>query len=177
MCLQGVVMFSITLFFSKLVSYTFMDWLPYYIKNTAIGGTYYNTAQSAYLATLFDVGGIAGSSNRVSLYSSLSCDYYRSHCCRVFPRSDTLPRTGMLIISCDFSRHGLQFDLIDCLLIYIMQFSSFCTDSTEMKICTRTWVQQLADTPKHLLTLLRPADPQWHGGDWPLCTHHNGDLS
>ena len=54
-------MFSITLFFSKLVSYTFMDWLPFYIKNTAIGGTYYSTAESAYLATLFDVGGIAGS--------------------------------------------------------------------------------------------------------------------
>jgi len=108
MCLQGVVMFSITLFFSKLVSYTFMDWLPYYITNTAIDGTYYNTAQSAYLATLFDVGGIAGSSNCVSLYPSLSCDYYRSHCCRVSPRSHSRPCTGMLNAPCDFRRHGLD---------------------------------------------------------------------
>ena len=57
---QGVAMFAVTLFFSKLVSYTFMDWLPFYIKNTAIGGVYYDTSHAAFLATLFDVGGIGG---------------------------------------------------------------------------------------------------------------------
>ena len=54
-------MFAVTLFFSKLVSYTFMDWLPFYIKNTAIGGVYYDTSHAAFLATLFDAGGIGGS--------------------------------------------------------------------------------------------------------------------
>ncbi len=31
---QGVPAFAITLFFTKLISYTFLDWLPYYIKYT-----------------------------------------------------------------------------------------------------------------------------------------------
>ena len=33
-CLQGVVEYAIALFFNKLVSYTFLFWLPLYIKNT-----------------------------------------------------------------------------------------------------------------------------------------------
>jgi OPA family glycerol-3-phosphate transporter-like MFS transporter 1/2 len=30
--------FAMTLFFAKLVAYTFLYWLPYYISTTAVGG-------------------------------------------------------------------------------------------------------------------------------------------
>ncbi|XP_063907193.1 glucose-6-phosphate exchanger SLC37A2 isoform X2 [Zophobas morio] len=55
--IPGVVEFSLSLFFSKLVSYTFLYWLPLYIShsNQAMGATL-----SADLSTLFDVGGIIG---------------------------------------------------------------------------------------------------------------------
>jgi OPA family glycerol-3-phosphate transporter-like MFS transporter 1/2 len=44
------------LFFAKLVSYTFLYWLPNYIKNSSS----YSPSESADLSTLFDVGGIFG---------------------------------------------------------------------------------------------------------------------
>ncbi|XP_070851364.1 glucose-6-phosphate exchanger SLC37A2 isoform X1 [Drosophila suzukii] len=54
--IPGVVEFSLCLFFTKLVSYTFMYWLPLYIqKSSTLGPTL-----SADLSTLFDVGGILG---------------------------------------------------------------------------------------------------------------------
>jgi MFS transporter, OPA family, solute carrier family 37 (glycerol-3-phosphate transporter), member 1/2 len=34
--IPGVVEFSLCLFFSKLVNYTFLFWLPLYIKNTSL---------------------------------------------------------------------------------------------------------------------------------------------
>ncbi|KAK7021123.1 hypothetical protein SK128_027003 [Halocaridina rubra] len=54
--IPGVVEFSLSLFFSKLVSYTFLYWLPNYINNS----TSFTAAQSANLSALFDVGGIVG---------------------------------------------------------------------------------------------------------------------
>ncbi|XP_025191692.1 glucose-6-phosphate exchanger SLC37A2 isoform X4 [Melanaphis sacchari] len=54
--IPGVVEFSMCLFFAKLVSYTFLYWLPNYIKNSST----YSPSQSADLSTLFDVGGIFG---------------------------------------------------------------------------------------------------------------------
>ncbi|XP_037912706.1 glucose-6-phosphate exchanger SLC37A2 isoform X1 [Hermetia illucens] len=54
--IPGVIEFSLCLFFSKLVSYTFLYWLPLYIQSsTTLGATY-----SADLSTIFDVGGIVG---------------------------------------------------------------------------------------------------------------------
>lgn len=53
---QGVVEFSLSLFFSKLVSYTFLFWLPRYINSSTTLGP----SLSADLSTLFDVGGIVG---------------------------------------------------------------------------------------------------------------------
>lgn len=54
--IPGVIEFSLTLFFAKLVSYTFLYWLPLYVnKSTTMGATL-----SADLSTLFDVGGIVG---------------------------------------------------------------------------------------------------------------------
>ncbi|XP_015377919.1 PREDICTED: sugar phosphate exchanger 2, partial [Diuraphis noxia] len=53
---EGVIEFSMCLFFAKLVSYTFLYWLPNYIKYSST----YSPSQSADLSTLFDVGGIFG---------------------------------------------------------------------------------------------------------------------
>ncbi|XP_017087309.2 glucose-6-phosphate exchanger SLC37A2 [Drosophila bipectinata] len=54
--IPGVVEFSLCLFFTKLVSYTFMYWLPLYIQSSSTLGP----ELSADLSTLFDVGGILG---------------------------------------------------------------------------------------------------------------------
>ncbi|XP_063989628.1 glucose-6-phosphate exchanger SLC37A2 isoform X2 [Diachasmimorpha longicaudata] len=54
--IPGVVEYSCSLFFSKLVSYTFLYWLPLYIN----ASTTYSPTLSADLSILFDVGGIAG---------------------------------------------------------------------------------------------------------------------
>jgi len=54
--IPGVIEFSMCLFFSKLVAYTFLLWLPRYINNT----TDFDASVSANLGTLFDVGSIVG---------------------------------------------------------------------------------------------------------------------
>lgn len=54
--IPGVVEFSLCLFFSKLVNYTFLFWLPLYIKNT----TPLSPEGSAELSMVFDIGGIVG---------------------------------------------------------------------------------------------------------------------
>ncbi|CAG2114347.1 unnamed protein product, partial [Medioppia subpectinata] len=55
--ISGVIEFSICLFFAKLVSYTFLDWLPLYISQTNPG---ISSSQSAYMTIFFDLGGIIG---------------------------------------------------------------------------------------------------------------------
>lgn len=54
--IPGVIEYSLCLFFSKLVSYTFLYWLPRYITSS----TSNNSENSAYLSTPFDIGGVAG---------------------------------------------------------------------------------------------------------------------
>ncbi|XP_062566694.1 glucose-6-phosphate exchanger SLC37A2-like [Saccostrea cucullata] len=54
--IPGVVEFSLCLFFAKLVSYTFLYWLPKYIHVKAN----YDPEKAADISTLFDVGGIFG---------------------------------------------------------------------------------------------------------------------
>ncbi|XP_007463702.1 PREDICTED: sugar phosphate exchanger 2 [Lipotes vexillifer] len=54
--IPGVVEFSLCLLFAKLVSYTFLYWLPLYIFNVV----HFSAKESGDLSTLFDVGGIAG---------------------------------------------------------------------------------------------------------------------
>jgi sugar phosphate permease len=55
--IPGVIEFSLALFFNKLVSYTFLFWLPYYVKESHPD---LSSEKSDWLSTLFDVGGIAG---------------------------------------------------------------------------------------------------------------------
>ncbi|XP_034746355.1 glucose-6-phosphate exchanger SLC37A2 [Etheostoma cragini] len=54
--IPGVVEFSLCLLFAKLVSYTFLYWLPLYISNVA----HFEAKQAGDMSTLFDVGGIMG---------------------------------------------------------------------------------------------------------------------
>uniref|UniRef100_A0A671Q7B0 Glucose-6-phosphate exchanger SLC37A2 n=1 Tax=Sinocyclocheilus anshuiensis TaxID=1608454 RepID=A0A671Q7B0_9TELE len=54
--IPGVVEFSLCLLFAKLVSYTFLYWLPLYIANVA----HFDPKEAGDLSTLFDVGGIVG---------------------------------------------------------------------------------------------------------------------
>lgn len=54
--IPGVVEFSLCLLFAKLVSYTFLYWLPLYISNVA----HFDAKEAGDMSTLFDVGGILG---------------------------------------------------------------------------------------------------------------------
>ncbi|KIZ03834.1 hypothetical protein MNEG_4124 [Monoraphidium neglectum] len=58
--IPGVASFALCLFFSKLIAYTFLYWLPFYIKSTPIQGRMLSAKQAGDLSTLFDVGGVAG---------------------------------------------------------------------------------------------------------------------
>ncbi|CAL8068469.1 unnamed protein product [Calicophoron daubneyi] len=52
----GVIEYSFALFFAKLVSYTFLFWLPQYIMEAGK----FDPSDSAVLSIVFDIGGIAG---------------------------------------------------------------------------------------------------------------------
>lgn len=54
--IPGVIEFSLCLLFAKLVSYTFLFWLPLYITNVG----HLDAKKAGELSTLFDVGGIFG---------------------------------------------------------------------------------------------------------------------
>jgi OPA family glycerol-3-phosphate transporter-like MFS transporter 1/2 len=58
--IPGVAQFAFCLFFSKLIAYTFLYWLPYYIKSTRIEGRHLSSKEAGDLSVLFDVGGVAG---------------------------------------------------------------------------------------------------------------------
>ncbi|XP_054814226.1 putative glycerol-3-phosphate transporter 1 [Prosopis cineraria] len=58
--IPGVAPFALCLFFAKLVAYTFLYWLPFYITHTAIDGKYLSSETAGTLSTLFDVGGVLG---------------------------------------------------------------------------------------------------------------------
>ncbi|KAG7021746.1 putative glycerol-3-phosphate transporter 5, partial [Cucurbita argyrosperma subsp. argyrosperma] len=58
--LPGVALFAGCLFFSKLVAYTFLYWLPFYIRHTAVAGVHLSHKTAGILSTIFDVGGVCG---------------------------------------------------------------------------------------------------------------------
>ncbi|KAI3756908.1 hypothetical protein L6452_04440 [Arctium lappa] len=58
--IPGVAPYAFCLFFAKLVAYTFLYWLPFYISHTAIDGEYLSNEAAGNLSTLFDVGGVVG---------------------------------------------------------------------------------------------------------------------
>ncbi|KAI3524364.1 hypothetical protein L1887_03018 [Cichorium endivia] len=58
--LPGVAPFAFCLFFSKLVAYTFLYWLPFYIRHTAVAGEQLSHKTAGILSTIFDIGGVIG---------------------------------------------------------------------------------------------------------------------
>ena len=68
LAIPGVVEYSLCLGFAKLVSYTFLYWLPRYITSS----TTLNSEESAYLSTPFDVGGMFG-----AIIAGYLCDRYK----------------------------------------------------------------------------------------------------
>ncbi|VDO05658.1 unnamed protein product [Rodentolepis nana] len=56
--LPNVFPYSMALFFSKLVSYTFLYWLPNYLSN--VSSEALSAESAAWLSTIFDFGGICG---------------------------------------------------------------------------------------------------------------------
>ncbi|WVZ74314.1 hypothetical protein U9M48_022513 [Paspalum notatum var. saurae] len=58
--IPGVVSFALCLFFCKLVAYTFLYWLPFYLSHTAVGGEYLSDSTAGALSMLFDLGGVIG---------------------------------------------------------------------------------------------------------------------
>ncbi|XP_068647062.1 putative glycerol-3-phosphate transporter 5 [Aristolochia californica] len=58
--LPGVASYAFCLFFSKLVAYTFLYWLPFYIRHTAVDGAYLSDRTSGMLSSVFDLGGVVG---------------------------------------------------------------------------------------------------------------------
>eukprot|EP00731_Ephydatia_muelleri_P011987 Em0006g881a len=61
--IPGVIEYSLALFFTKLVGYTFLFWLPLYIYRSNdgfIGGMRISNQFSDWLSTFFDVGGLFG---------------------------------------------------------------------------------------------------------------------
>ncbi|CAL9108618.1 unnamed protein product [Musa textilis] len=49
--IPGVAPFALCLFFSKLVAYTFLYWLPFYLSHTAIDGSYLSDSTAGTLST------------------------------------------------------------------------------------------------------------------------------
>ncbi|CAL9187600.1 unnamed protein product [Musa hybrid cultivar] len=58
--LPGVAPFAFCLFFSKLVAYTFLYWLPFYIRHTDVAGKHVSHKNAGILSTIFDIGGVLG---------------------------------------------------------------------------------------------------------------------
>ncbi|KAL6549637.1 hypothetical protein OROHE_008368 [Orobanche hederae] len=58
--LPHVTSYAFCLFFSKLVAYTFLYWLPFYIRHTAVAGVHLSHKTAGILSTIFDVGGVFG---------------------------------------------------------------------------------------------------------------------
>ncbi|CAO2839066.1 unnamed protein product [Amaranthus hypochondriacus] len=58
--IPGVATYALCLFFAKLVAYTFLYWLPFYLSYTEIGGEYLSSETAGNLSTFFDIGGVIG---------------------------------------------------------------------------------------------------------------------
>ncbi|KAL2502556.1 putative glycerol-3-phosphate transporter 5 [Forsythia ovata] len=58
--LPDVASFAFCLFFSKLVAYTFLYWLPFYIRHTAVANVQLSDKTAGNLSTVFDIGGVFG---------------------------------------------------------------------------------------------------------------------
>lgn len=58
--IPGVLPFAMALFFSKLVAYTFLYWLPFYTSSLCFKESHVSTQEAGNLSAIFDIGGIVG---------------------------------------------------------------------------------------------------------------------
>ncbi|EDV21320.1 uncharacterized protein TRIADDRAFT_60232 [Trichoplax adhaerens] len=71
--IDSVAIFAFALFFNKLVSYTFIYWLPFYLDDIDINGVRYGSEKSAFLSVFFDLGGIIGSVSAGLIIDKTGC--------------------------------------------------------------------------------------------------------
>ncbi|XP_031562482.1 glucose-6-phosphate exchanger SLC37A2-like [Actinia tenebrosa] len=102
--IPGVVEYSLCLFFAKLVSYTFLFWLPFYLENTDIGGKTYGPEKSADLSTFFDFGGILG-----GIFAGVVSD--KTNCCGITVVVMLLLGGPMLFIYRFFANSSLSLNI------------------------------------------------------------------
>uniref|UniRef100_A0AAX7UQ78 Glucose-6-phosphate exchanger SLC37A2 n=1 Tax=Astatotilapia calliptera TaxID=8154 RepID=A0AAX7UQ78_ASTCA len=104
--IPGVVEFSLCLLFAKLVSYTFLYWLPLYISNVA----HFEAKEAGDMSTLFDVGGILG-----GILAGLVSDYTggrASTCCVM------LVVAAPMVSVTSYIRLIIRFSIVDaCMLL------------------------------------------------------------
>ncbi|GMH32510.1 hypothetical protein BSKO_00344 [Bryopsis sp. KO-2023] len=60
-CIPGVLQFSLSIFCSKLVVYTFLFWLPFYLSSICIDGKGFSVEDATTLSTVFDLASVVGS--------------------------------------------------------------------------------------------------------------------
>uniref|UniRef100_A0A672R1D8 Glucose-6-phosphate exchanger SLC37A2 n=1 Tax=Sinocyclocheilus grahami TaxID=75366 RepID=A0A672R1D8_SINGR len=137
--LQGVVEFSLCLLFAKLVSYTFLYWLPLYIANVA----HFDPKEAGDLSTLFDVGGIVG-----GILAGLISDYSGGRattCC------------AMLIIAAPMVSRTVLF-----FLYFFTQTLGKMQTSVSTRCCMLLWCGALVNGPYALITTAVSADLGTH---------------
>eukprot|EP00201_Polytomella_parva_P012725 CAMPEP_0175058326 /NCGR_PEP_ID=MMETSP0052_2-20121109/11788_1 /TAXON_ID=51329 ORGANISM="Polytomella parva, Strain SAG 63-3" /NCGR_SAMPLE_ID=MMETSP0052_2 /ASSEMBLY_ACC=CAM_ASM_000194 /LENGTH=490 /DNA_ID=CAMNT_0016323699 /DNA_START=232 /DNA_END=1704 /DNA_ORIENTATION=+ len=79
--IPGVASYAFCLFFAKLVAYTFLYWLPFYIRSAPIAEHMLSAKEAGELSTLFDVGGVMGGilaghlSDRSGASAAVACSF------------------------------------------------------------------------------------------------------
>lgn len=108
--LPGVASFALCLFFSKLVAYTFLYWLPFYIRHTAVAGVHFSHKTAGMLSTIYDIGGVLGGimagyiSDRIEARAITSILFFTSSILslilyRVYGSSSMLANISLMFLS------------------------------------------------------------------------------
>ncbi|ELU16613.1 hypothetical protein CAPTEDRAFT_151589 [Capitella teleta] len=106
LCIPGVIEFALCLFFAKLVSYTFLFWLPDYIHYT----TSFDSERSADLSTAFDWGGILG-----GILAGVVSDVSGARACTCFIM--LLAAAPMMFVYQTFGSAGLGMSIVLLILV------------------------------------------------------------
>jgi len=104
--IPGVIPYSLCLFFAKLVSYTFLFWLPYYLASAFK----LNAKKSGDYSTIFDIGGIYGGITAGALSDSTG--------------SHSIVCAVMLVVGCILL---FVFQSIAAISVGYMALALFCT--------------------------------------------------
>ncbi|XP_022969907.1 putative glycerol-3-phosphate transporter 1 [Cucurbita maxima] len=108
--IPGVAPFAFCLFFAKLVAYTFLYWLPFYISHTVIDGKYLSSTTAGNLSTLFDMGGVIGGilaghisdrlgARAITAASFMYCSIPALYCYRNYGHSSITMNVALMFIT------------------------------------------------------------------------------